>query len=161
MRNRVVVFQEHSMNFDLSSRPILQWIRCLGIPLLNIKSLKKKGYWHYILFTLFTAMCYVLNVGFHSLSIIETITSNSSRYSWTTSGWNDAITAQNYRFATIGAHTALLFFTSVHWANLIRTAKSLESLLKPKDYRRIRRASLIGVVCMFLVCYYRCNSDNN
>lgn len=152
MQNRVVMFKEQvTYDFNWSCRPILLWMRCLGIPLLDMKSLKKKSYWRYVLVILFTITCYVLNVGTHLYNMIEITSNNSSNYHWTTSDWNDVITLQNFRFVSVGTHTTLLFFTAVNWGDMIQTTKRLERLLKPKDYQKIRRASVVAVCVVLLV----------
>lgn len=152
MRNRVVVLKEQGpIDFDWASRPVLVWMRCIGIPLLDMKDLRGNNMFLYILFIFYCLFGYGLNIGSNftiSLSKSANLTRNLK-----TSDWNNIITLQNYVFTVIGTHTALLFLTAFHWKALIQTGHRLTHL-KSKDYRHIRHACLIGVALLSLVRHW-------
>lgn len=152
MLNRVVALKEQGpIDFDWASKPVLVLMRCIGIPLLDMKALRLKYIFFYGLLTLYVLFSYCLNIG-SNFGVIFTKSTNLTR-DFKTSDWNNIITLQNYVFNVLGIHTALLFFTATHWNALVQAGRRLAHL-KAKDFRHIRYACIIGVVILSLVSCY-------
>lgn len=149
MRNRVVALKEQGpIDFDWASKPVLVWMRCFGIPLIDMKDLRARNIILYVFFILYALFVYGLNIGINLSVVLEN--PQNVTIDLKTSDWNNIITLQNYFFTVLGIHTALLFSTAFKWNALVQAGHRLAHL-KPKDFRYIRHACLIGVVLLSLV----------
>lgn len=149
MRNKVVDFkEERPIDFDWATRPILVWMRCIGVPLLDVKSIKQTNIYLYVVVIVYTLVFYSVTVT-NNLIIALTSDNNQTR-PLKTSDWNNVVTLQNFVFAVIGTHTALLFTTAVKWNDLHRASRKMKQL-KTKDYRQIRYTCLMGVAFLLFV----------
>lgn len=152
MWDRVVPSNENEiLDFKWSIRPILNWMCCMAIPLVDIQSLKKKSLWRYVLVMLLSAACFILNVGVNIFIILTTrLPPKNSTFS-TTAAWNNIITSWNFILISVGTHTVLLTFTVTRWRHLMGITDRLECFLKPKNYKQFRRTFLFGLVFVILV----------
>lgn len=155
-----------SMSFEWCCKPVLGWMRFLGVNLQLSESQKDKTKcclsfsW---LSTIFGLMSFFVNVSFSTGLFGWTIakcvvdpdpTSILLRQKTTsTKFWASLIDTFNRSFITVGAHFALLASTLVKWKDLTNVLHRMEQqqIFKLKNYHEFRKVCNWGLFFIILV----------
>lgn len=163
MSNKVVAFRQESfedvVNFSWSCRPILCFIRLIGIPLTPGRPKNRFGF---RLECCFALAFYVVNIVNSVMYTVERIThtrdesQNPSNSSTSTTIMNAYVYYLNYNASSILTHTALIFVAIFGWHELIDALRNLELLhtFKTEDYQRFRTPFMIGLFFVITVSIY-------
>ena len=150
-----------------SFRPILIWIRWIGIDIREDDKHKSRWQIYGLLCLLFNLACEadVLNflrrpeLYYYSrpsemdYSLSNSTDFNRAEYNSITSSWNGIIDFTNYAVHSIGSQLLLLTVIRPRWGNLMAILKRCESQLgDAKDfYVNMRKMSIFGVIYVIVM----------
>lgn len=162
MSTKVEAFQDPSNvnSFGWSCRPVLRWMRLIGIPLADVNEPgngRKSGVLTFIVVFL-ALFLYVMNVLCNGTMILQQFYSAfeiQKNGTWT-STLNGYITFANYACCNLLCHTGLLFCTATRWNSLTKTLQLLErfQMFRPEDYRSFRHVCVTSLLFIIFVIRY-------
>jgi len=145
-----------------SLRPILFWIRCLGIDLLQDQRNRHVcclPYWLWWLVYRLLALSLNLTSQIDVLYFLKNpelyiSASSDGEIESATFTWNRIIDYTNHVVHGIGSHLILLIVIRSRWNQLLEALRRCEHMMDPNFYVRLRKITIFGVAYIVLLVKY-------
>ena len=134
-------------DFDWSIRPIITFMRIVGLDLNWSMSTSSWRRWSSVFFGLLVLVANVVSGMYLMVVLLSSITHVSNLYGWAdsqswTSSLHTFIDFANYTFHTLSVHLIVCSFSRKRWPELIASVQSVQSHLKAIPFGRLRKLSI-------------------
>jgi hypothetical protein len=146
-----------TISWSWSIRPLVIWIRILGVDLPDISNSLTRRYqwrlWIYGVICFFSHAIGELDIIYflHYKSRACFERAGGVNYGTTTATWNTIIDYTNYAVHALAIHTVLVTVIRMRWIDLTEIFHRSSLVFTDENYVRLRRMSFFGVIYVILL----------